>query len=34
SIEQAHQPDEYVEVSQMQRGAAFMSRLVEALSLP
>jgi acetylornithine deacetylase len=29
SIDQAHQPDEYVELSQMQRGAAFMSRLVE-----
>jgi acetylornithine deacetylase len=29
SIEQAHQPDEYVEVSQMQRGAAFMRRLSE-----
>jgi acetylornithine deacetylase len=31
-IDQAHQPDEYVEISQMQRGAAFMARLVEALS--
>ena len=31
SIEQAHQPDEYIDVSQMQRGAAFMARLVEAL---
>ncbi len=30
-IEQAHQPDEYVELSQMQRGAAFMVRLVEHL---
>jgi len=29
SIAQAHQPDEYVEVSQMQRGQAFMRRLVE-----
>jgi acetylornithine deacetylase len=29
SIAQAHQPDEYVEVSQMQRGAAFMRRLSE-----
>ncbi len=29
SIEQAHQPDEYVELAQMQRGAAFMRRLVE-----
>jgi acetylornithine deacetylase len=32
SIDQAHQPDEYVEISQMQRGAAFMRRLVEDLS--
>lgn len=31
SIEQAHQADEYVELEQMQRGAAFMARLVEAL---
>ncbi|THD74497.1 MAG: acetylornithine deacetylase [Phenylobacterium sp.] len=29
SIAQAHQPDEYVEVSQMERGAAFMNRLVD-----
>jgi len=29
SIAQAHQPDEYVEVSQMQRGAQFMRRLIE-----
>ncbi len=29
SIEQAHQPDEYVEVSQMERGAQFMVRLIE-----
>jgi acetylornithine deacetylase len=29
SIEQAHQPDEYVEIAQMERGAAFMRRLVE-----
>ncbi|MDB5427977.1 MAG: acetylornithine deacetylase [Phenylobacterium sp.] len=29
SIEQAHQPDEYVETAQMLRGAAFMRRLVE-----
>jgi acetylornithine deacetylase len=29
SIDQAHQPDEYVEVSQMQRGAQFMLRLIE-----
>ena len=32
SIEQAHQPNEYVEISQIERGAAFMMRLVEALS--
>lgn len=32
SIEQAHQPDEYVEIAQMERGAAFMVRLAEALS--
>ncbi|QUD87072.1 acetylornithine deacetylase [Phenylobacterium montanum] len=32
SIDQAHQPDEYVEIAQMERGAAFMARLVEALS--
>jgi acetylornithine deacetylase len=31
-IDQAHQPDEFVEISQMQRGAAFMARLIEALS--
>jgi acetylornithine deacetylase len=29
SIDQAHQPDEYVDVSQMQRGAQFMRRLIE-----
>ncbi len=29
SIAQAHQPDEFVEISQMERGAAFMRRLVE-----
>jgi acetylornithine deacetylase len=29
SIAQAHQPDEYVEVSQMERGVAFMRRLSE-----
>jgi acetylornithine deacetylase len=33
SIDQAHQPDEYVELSQMQRGAAFMARLIEDLSI-
>jgi acetylornithine deacetylase len=32
SIEQAHQPDEYIEIAQMERGAAFMLRLVEALA--
>ncbi|HWI87423.1 MAG TPA: acetylornithine deacetylase [Sphingomonas sp.] len=32
SIEQAHQPDEYVERGQMERGAAFMLRLVNMLS--
>ena len=29
SIEQAHQPDEYVEISQMERGVDFMRRLTE-----
>jgi acetylornithine deacetylase len=29
SIEQAHQPDEFLEISQLERGQAFMSRLVE-----
>jgi acetylornithine deacetylase len=32
SIDQAHQPDEYVERSQIERGADFMVRLVGALS--
>ncbi len=32
SIDQAHQPDEYVDLVQMQLGAAFMARLVEALA--
>ena len=32
SIDQAHQADEYVDLSQVERGAAFMARLVEALS--
>ena len=31
SIDQAHQPDEYVEVVQMERGVRFMERLAEAL---
>jgi acetylornithine deacetylase len=34
SIDQAHQPDEYVELSQMQRGAQFMGRLIEAMTTP
>ena len=29
SIDQAHQPDEFVALSQMERGAGFMSRLVD-----
>lgn len=29
SIDQAHQPNEYVEIAQMQRGAGFMRRLIE-----
>lgn len=32
SIEQAHQPDEYIERTQMERGAAFMLRLEQALA--
>jgi acetylornithine deacetylase len=32
SIDQAHQPDEFIELAQFQRGAAFMARLVEELS--
>ena len=32
SIDQAHQPNEYVEIAQMQRGAQFMARLVEAMT--
>jgi acetylornithine deacetylase len=32
SIDQAHQPDEYLDISQLQRGAAFMIRLAEALT--
>ncbi|WP_326838804.1 acetylornithine deacetylase [Sphingomonas alpina] len=31
SIEQAHQPDEYLEIAQLERGAAFMARLYEAV---
>lgn len=29
SIDQAHQPNEYVEIAQLQRGASFMRRLIE-----
>lgn len=29
AIDQAHQPDEFVEIAQMQRGASFMRRLIE-----
>jgi len=32
SIEQAHQPDEYIEVTQIERGATFMLRLADALA--
>jgi acetylornithine deacetylase len=32
SIEQAHQPDEWIELSQIEEGAAFMRRLIERLS--
>ncbi|MFI4975029.1 MAG: acetylornithine deacetylase [Caulobacterales bacterium] len=32
SIDQAHQPDEYIDASQLERGAEFMARLVEALA--
>jgi len=32
SIEQAHQPDEWIERSQIEEGAAFMRRLVQRLS--
>ena len=32
SIDQAHQPDEYIDIVQMERGAAFMTRLAESLS--
>ena len=32
SIDQAHQPDEYVSLSQLQRGAVFMQRLGDALA--
>jgi acetylornithine deacetylase len=32
SIEQAHQPDEWIEISQIEEGAAFMKRLIAKLS--
>ncbi|MGH6958567.1 MAG: acetylornithine deacetylase [Caulobacteraceae bacterium] len=32
SIDQAHQPDEYIDIAQIERGAAFMGRLIEALA--
>jgi acetylornithine deacetylase len=32
SIEQAHQPDEWIEIAQIEEGAAFMRRLIERLS--
>jgi acetylornithine deacetylase len=32
SIDQAHQADEYLDLAQLERGAAFMARLTEALS--
>ena len=32
SIEQAHQPDEYIEFTQIERGAAFMARLAESMA--
>ena len=32
SIDQAHQPDEYIDLAQLERGAGFMARVVEALS--
>ncbi|MBI1180295.1 MAG: acetylornithine deacetylase [Alphaproteobacteria bacterium] len=32
SIEQAHRPDEFIELSQMEEGAAFVAKLVKALA--
>jgi acetylornithine deacetylase len=32
SIEQAHQPDEWIELSQIEEGAVFMRRLIERLA--
>jgi acetylornithine deacetylase len=34
SIDQAHQPDEYVEIAQLERGVTFMNRLVEWATTP
>jgi acetylornithine deacetylase len=34
SIDQAHQPDEYVEIGQIERGAEMMRRLIDELSAP
>jgi len=31
SIDQAHQPNEFIEIAQLQRGAEFMARLIEEL---
>lgn len=33
SIEQAHQPDEWIEIAQLEEGAAFMRRLIARLSV-
>jgi acetylornithine deacetylase len=33
SIEQAHQPDEWIEISQLEEGAAFMRRLIARLGV-
>ena len=32
SIDQAHQPDEYISIDQFEQGWAFMQRLVQRLS--
>lgn len=32
SIEQAHQPDEFISISQLEAGAAFMDRLIARLA--
>jgi len=34
SIEQAHQPDEYLTMGQFERGSAFMSRLIDLVKRP